>query len=908
MTDHLSKLSELSVQVPQKPIVATQQQLGSLEPSKSNSLTSGALTDNKPLTQTLSNRPIVSTGTDQVHQAYSNPVRSSSAPKPSGFTQTTKLPNVLKVADVKNNLVLGGAAGGLLGGLYGALNPGKEKDNETEKSRLSGALKGLGVGTVTGLGVAGAGTFAQKLLNNKAVKAKALARHNEIHSILEPVFLEHQKKNLEYALYTQGIKRRLHSRDIEALQAKHNLRERLSYPVHPIIYDASGNFVVNRELGPVMDALLKKHNLPISAKLKDPTNRINDAIENWAPQEADKLIDAYLNKQASVSLCRNTGLKDKDGNVFVNNDDALLLGKLGFIADGYGELTKTSEVLDLYSYIEKVAGVPKAVARAVDRGEAFSGSFLKDMEYSVPKGYEVKGDLCCPIEKKAAFNFLRLSNGTVIDLHNLSYMTRNRNVDYETLVAPAHIKGYYQINNAQSNLTNEGNGWGEYGSPKLNKSPQYTYVDDTGKKVGVVTGYHRPKSEHGFDGAGRQIRHIVNYYSPNAEKIDLPETFAKEIYDHLGGDDFAKLTHLHDGEKYTDAVKKRAKEKGFGSGISNNQKLVFDKHLSKALEDVMRTADTDWTNKPIGGPPPTLLQKLKPYRKAIGIGAGVTGLAALAYHLNKKKQEQSAVQPPIIEKESSEKTAKADPSQTILVTGHSGAGKSTLAKTLAEKLNLPLHRVDAQTSWDDLREHFEKNPEHERKALTPGSAEHKQYTKDVRKIVRKSLGEINGPAVLEGTQVTTLSPNQLSKYKASILVGGDMEQSIAQRLQRTIDKAAKKGITFTPEELAKKKEESKFVADSWHPGMEKFKKIPGVINYNHTEHKIEPLLEQLRTMMNKQAVAAWQRSEGKNPEGGLNAAGRCWEGYKPVPGKEPYSNDSCEPVGAKKRKRVWIIE
>lgn len=145
----------------------------------------------------------------------------------------------------------------------------------------------------------------------------------------------------------------------------------------------------------------------------------------------------------------------------------------------------------------------------------------------------------------------------------------------------------------------------------------------------------------------------------------------------------------------------------------------------------------------------------------------------------------------------------------------------------------------------------------------------------------------------------------------------------------------------------------------------------------------------------KTAVAAWQRSEGKNPEGGLNAKGRasykketggtlkapvtesnpsgeragrqksfcsrmcgmkskntgskaqgdpdsrinkslrkwnckcgedhssmyekvaclikeskgrCWEGYEPVPGKEPYSNDSCRPKPSKKKKKESELE
>jgi hypothetical protein len=34
------------------------------------------------------------------------------------------------------------------------------------------------------------------------------------------------------------------------------------------------------------------------------------------------------------------------------------------------------------------------------------------------------------------------------------------------------------------------------------------------------------------------------------------------------------------------------------------------------------------------------------------------------------------------------------------------------------------------------------------------------------------------------------------------------------------------------------------------------------------------------------------------------AKGRCWEGYEPVPGKPAYSNDSCRPVGSKKKKKT----
>lgn len=35
----------------------------------------------------------------------------------------------------------------------------------------------------------------------------------------------------------------------------------------------------------------------------------------------------------------------------------------------------------------------------------------------------------------------------------------------------------------------------------------------------------------------------------------------------------------------------------------------------------------------------------------------------------------------------------------------------------------------------------------------------------------------------------------------------------------------------------------------------------------------------------------------------ITKAARCWAGYEPVPGKKPYSEDSCRPVGSKKKKK-----
>lgn len=131
-----------------------------------------------------------------------------------------------------------------------------------------------------------------------------------------------------------------------------------------------------------------------------PAGNIEGLSVPAQPVKSTPVIEGLA--EPKVGYCRSTGVFDSDGGEYVNSEDVRLLGKLGFILDisEYSALEKTGEVLDQYSYVEKIAGVPKAVVKAIDKGEAFSGEFLKDMDYSVPKGYEMKGDLCCPIEKE----------------------------------------------------------------------------------------------------------------------------------------------------------------------------------------------------------------------------------------------------------------------------------------------------------------------------------------------------------------------------------------------------------------------------------------------------------------------------------------------------------------------------
>lgn len=144
-----------------------------------------------------------------------------------------------------------------------------------------------------------------------------------------------------------------------------------------------------------------------------------------APSSGIKAVSAPVNNPGLRK--RATGVYDVDDNEFVNLDDVELLGKLGYdiSAVEYSNLEKTSEALDLYSYVEKIAGVPKEVSKAVDRKEAFSGEFLKDMGYNIPEGYEIKGDLCVPIEKEAAHE-LKSTN-----IKSVDYNKENKSLDVE---------------------------------------------------------------------------------------------------------------------------------------------------------------------------------------------------------------------------------------------------------------------------------------------------------------------------------------------------------------------------------------------------------------------------------------------------------------------------------------------
>ena len=98
---------------------------------------------------------------------------------------------------------------------------------------------------------------------------------------------------------------------------------------------------------------------------------------------------------------RNAGDFTESSYKYTNLEDVTLLNKLGYqiTPNQYLFLDRGDQQEDIYSYVEKVAGVSKEVSKAIDKGESFSAEYLKDLDYDIPKGYEVKGDLCVPVEK-----------------------------------------------------------------------------------------------------------------------------------------------------------------------------------------------------------------------------------------------------------------------------------------------------------------------------------------------------------------------------------------------------------------------------------------------------------------------------------------------------------------------------
>lgn len=200
------------------------------------------------------------------------------------------------------------------------------------------------------------------------------------------------------------------------------------------------------------------------------------------------------------------------------------------------------------------------------------------------------------------------------------------------------------------------------------------------------------------------------------------------------------------------------------------------------------------------------------------------------------------------------KAAAADPSQVILVSGHSGAGKSTLSKALAEKLKLPLHQID---SHPDQKAFFAKNKDGQETIV--GSPEYAEFQKLRQRTAEETLAQVNGPAIVEGAQLTGLSPEQLSAYKTRIFVHTPLKQLLKQRLERQKARQIAKGNEWTPELEAKKQQIGRAVYDSQNKVMQQYAKLPDTHKYTTRKDSIDALVARLKPLAAKIAAEVQPR-------------------------------------------------
>lgn len=188
-----------------------------------------------------------------------------------------------------------------------------------------------------------------------------------------------------------------------------------------------------------------------------------------------------------------------------------------------------------------------------------------------------------------------------------------------------------------------------------------------------------------------------------------------------------------------------------------------------------------------------------------------------------------------------EKKSEVDPSQLILVSGHSGAGKTTAAKKLSEMLNLPLKSID---DYPEFKAFFKNDPTNKHLELVKGSPERKEFKRISRNAARDTIANLEGPAVVEGGQLSYMPSNFLSKYPNRVIVKTPLEQLLAQRLERVKSRQLSKGKPWDEEIAKKRNDAAKAIYKSNRSSMDKFSKIPGTINHGSRD-SVEKLIQLL---------------------------------------------------------------
>ena len=205
-----------------------------------------------------------------------------------------------------------------------------------------------------------------------------------------------------------------------------------------------------------------------------------------------------------------------------------------------------------------------------------------------------------------------------------------------------------------------------------------------------------------------------------------------------------------------------------------------------------------------------------------------------------------------------EKKSEIDPSQLMLVSGHSGAGKTTAARKLSEMLNLPLKSID---DYPEFKAFFKSDPTNKHLELIKGSPERKEFKRISRNAVRNTIANLEGPAVVEGGQISYMPSNFLSKYPNRVIVKTPLEQLLAQRLERVKSRQLTKGKPWDEEIAKTRNDAAKAIYKSNRSSMDRFSKIPGTVSHGSRDS-----IEKLIQLLNLQKEATVRTVMGHEPD------------------------------------------
>ena len=177
----------------------------------------------------------------------------------------------------------------------------------------------------------------------------------------------------------------------------------------------------------------------------------------------------------------------------------------------------------------------------------------------------------------------------------------------------------------------------------------------------------------------------------------------------------------------------------------------------------------------------------------------------------------------------------------ILVSGHSGAGKSTLAKKLSERTGLPLVALDDDPEFKAFLKNDPNN-----KHLIAGSPENTALHQLRKDIAQRTFAELQGPAVVEGTQLAALPSSALKQYLNRVYVQTPKKQLLAQRLERVKEKLIAKGKPWDDAIAEQRDQIARNIYDRYAASMRRYSQLPGTLVQSNRE-PIEKLLDALRT-------------------------------------------------------------